>query len=329
MSNIAIGANTFSNVKFGNSQVKGVYLGDNLVWTNFKYMLDLYPTNVHHAYSLRKLRNLYGGFCLRIRRTTTLPTVTTTTADLSFDTNLNAITINSNIVYVSGTATAATTLEQFALGTVDGFTASNINVVTWYDQSGNGKNVTNTLVSQQPRLWNSLNGLEKSGGYAAVRFTRATSTNLKIADTTANINNMSSYFVGAFVVSSALGGVGYSLGDATNRFYFPFTAGANVYAAYSATTTAIILQTGFNLSRHLYELISPTVGSTTLIQGFADGVAKGTFGIVSASTAQIVIGNAGGGANFYDGFVQEVIGYQSNSNRIEKETNINDYWTIF
>ena len=61
MGNIAIGSNTFSNVKLGNNQVKSVYLGNNLVWTNFKYMLDLYPTNVHHAYSLRKLRNLYGS----------------------------------------------------------------------------------------------------------------------------------------------------------------------------------------------------------------------------------------------------------------------------
>lgn len=329
MSNIAIGANNFSNAKFGNNQVKGVYLGDNLVWTNFKYMLDLYPTNVHHAYSLRKLRNLYGGFCLRIRRTTTLPTVTTTTVDLSFDTNLNAITINSNIVYVSGTATAATTLGQFALGTVDGFTASNINVVTWYDQSGNGKNVTNTTVSQQPRLWNALSGLEMSGGNVAVRFIRSSSTKLFLADTTANINNMSSYFVGAFVVSSALGGVGYSLGDATNRFYFPYTAGANVYASYASSTTAMILQTGFNLNRRLYELISPKEGSTTLIEGFANGVAKATVGIVSGSTAQILIGNSGGGSNHYDGFVQEVIGYQSNVNRIEKETNINDYWTIY
>ena len=293
-------------------------------------MLDLYPTNVHHAYSLRKLRNLYGGFCLRIRRTTTLPTVTTTTVDLSFDTDSNAITINSPITAaVSGTATAATTLGQFALGTVDGFTASNINVVTWYDQSGNGKNLTNANVAQQPRLWNSATGLEMSGGNVAVRFIRSSSTNLFRADTTANINNMSSYFVGAYVVSSALGGVGYNIGNLTNRFYFPLTTGANVYAGYGSSGTAMILQTGFNLSRHLYELISPQEGSTTLIQGFENGVAKATVGIVSGSTAQIIIGNVFGTTNYYDGFVQEVVGYQSNLNRIEKETNINDYWTIY
>jgi len=329
MSNIAIGSNNFQNVKFGNNQVRGVYLGDNLVWTNFKYILDLYPNPAHHAYSLRKLRNLYGGFCLRIRRTTTLPTVTTTTVDLSFDTN-NTISFNSTITNQTGTFTAATTLGAFAAGTVDGFTFSNINVVTWYDQSGNGKNVTTSTANLQPRLVNSLTAdLERSGGLVAVRFTRSASTRLSLLDTTANINNMSTYFVGAFAVSSALGGVGYSLGDITNRFYFPFTAGSNVYASYGATVPAIILQTGFNLNRHLYELISPTVGSTTLVQGFENTTAKGTFGIINASSSQIMLGNVGGGTNYYDGFIQEVIGYQSNLNRTDKEDNINTYWTIF
>ena len=296
-------------------------------------ILDLYPTNVHHAYSLRQLRTLYTGACLRVRRTTITP-ATSTTFDVGFDSVTGVVSFNSPLTNRVGDASAATTLGQFAEGTVDGLTAQPIYVVTWYDQSTNisTKNPTQTLESRQPRLVNVVGGvatLEKSGGKVAVRFIRASNTNLFRVDTTANINNMSSYFVGAYVVSSALGGAGYSLGNATNRFYFPNTSGANVYAAYGATVTAITLQTGFNLNRHLYELISPTVGSTTLLQGWENGVAKGIFGIVSASTAQIVIGNVGGGALYYDGFVQEVIGYQSNLNRIEKETNINSYWKIY
>ena len=91
MGNIALGLNTLSNVRFADNQISSVYLGTNLVWSiySYSYILDLYPTSVHHAYSLRKLRSDYGGFCLRVRRTTTTPTVTTTTVDLSFDTTTN------------------------------------------------------------------------------------------------------------------------------------------------------------------------------------------------------------------------------------------------
>ena len=77
------------------------------------------------------------------------------------------------------TTTSATTLGEFAAGTVDGFTASTINVVTWFDQSGNGKNITNAITTQQPMLVNT-GVLQTSGGIVAVRFTRASSTNLKM-----------------------------------------------------------------------------------------------------------------------------------------------------
>ena len=52
MGNIALGLNTLSNVRFANNQISSVYLGNNLVWSSYNYILDLYPTSVHHSYSL-------------------------------------------------------------------------------------------------------------------------------------------------------------------------------------------------------------------------------------------------------------------------------------
>lgn len=331
---IKIGAtNADTTVKIGSTTIQSGYIGFKRFYGVDIPILDLF-TSAHHAYSLRKLRTAYTGKCLRVRRTTTTPSVTTTTVDVDFNGN-GTISLNSAITYVSGTATTATNLGQFCASIVNGYTNpdivntnQNIFVVTWFDQSGNSKNPTQSTAGNQPRLVNA-GQLEVSGSKPAVRFVRSLSTRLAIIDTTANINNMSSYFVGAYAVASSVGGVGYSLGDGTNRFYFPVTGSSNVIAAYGASINAITLQTGFNLNRKIYELISPTIGSTTLIQGWENGVAKGTFSIVNASTAQILLGNAGGGTNYYDGYIQEVIGWQSNQNRLNKENNINGYWAIY
>ena len=327
---IEIGSvNADTSVKLGSTTIQSGYIGTNLFFGNqLLGVLDVYPTGVHHAYSLRKLRIAYGGFCLRVRRTAT----TSTEVNVSFDSN-NTISLNSPITYASGTATTATTLGQFAAiagyGAADaGVTANqNIFVVTWYDQSGNGKNPTNSTAGQQPRLVSSATAdLERSGGKVAVRYVKTSLHNLNISDTTANINNMCSYFVGQLVTTTG-SQIGYLL-NATNRFYFPYSAGSTtVYAAYGTSTTAITLETVLNTNRKLYELISPSPLNSAVAQGWTNGNAQGTRAIANATTTNIQLGT--GGTNYFDGYIQEVIGYQSNANRLEKETNINSYWTIY
>jgi hypothetical protein len=325
---IALGLNSLTDIKFGTNQISSVYLGNNLVWSSVSYILDLYPS-AHHAYSLRKLSSTYTGKCLRVRRTTSTPSVTTTTVDVSFN-SLNTIGLDSAITYVSGTATTATNLGQFCASILNGYSNPdlvNINqsifVVTWFDQSGNSKNPTQGTAGSQPRLVNAGN-LELSGGKVAVRFVKTSTNFLTLTDTTANINNMSSYFVGAFV-GSTNGQAGYNLGT-TNRFYFPYF-NTNVYAGYGGSATAITLETGFNSNRKLYELISPSPLNLSVAQGWTNGVAQGTRALVSAATANIILGTVA--AFYYDGYIQEVIGWQTNVNRLEKEKSINSYWKVF
>lgn len=327
---IALGLNSLTNVRFGNNQVSSVYLGNNLVWSSYSYILDLYPT-AHHAYSLRKLRSAYTGKCLRVRRTTTTPSVTTTTIDVSFN-SLNTIGLDSAITYVSGTATTATNLGQFCASVVNGYsnpdgvnTNQNIFVVTWFDQSGNGKNPTQATAGQQPRLV-SLGNLETSGGKVTVRFVRASSNSLLVVDATANINNMSSYWVGAFF-STTSGQIGYTIGSSAQRFYFPYLLSTNINAGYAGTATTVILETGVNTNRKLYELLAPSPLNSAVVQGWANGVAKNTATLVNAITGNIVLGTLT--SNYLDGYIQEVIGWQTNANRLEKETNINDFWQVY
>lgn len=324
--------NADTSVKLGTTTIQSGYIGyNNFYGTEFK-ILDLFPS-AHHAYSLRKLRTAYTGFCLRIRRTTSTPTVTTTTVDLAFDSN-GTISLNSAITYVSGTATTATNLGQFCASVVNGYanpdlvnTNQNIFVVTWFDQSGNGKNPTQGTAGNQPKIVN-VGNLETSGGKVTVRFTRASSTRLNITDTTANINNMSSYYVGAFA-STTSGQIGYTISGSatTSMFYFPYLA-INISAGYGASLNAIQLDAGTTTDRRLYELLAPSPLNSAVVQGWSNGVDKATFALASGASNTIQLG-ARGTSFFLDGYIQEIISWQTNANRLEKEININNYWTIY
>ena len=146
-----------------------------------------------------------------------------------------------------------------------------------------------------------------------------------MSDTTANINNMSSYWVGQFVGGTG-SQIGYLLG-ATNRFYFPFTTGTTVVAGYGNSATAIVFEGGVSGDRRLYELLAPSPLNSSVAQGWLNGFAQGTRAIATATTTNIQLGT--GGTNYFDGYIQEVIGWQTNADRLEKETNINSYWTIY
>ena len=329
MGNIAIGSNTFSNVKLGNNQVKSVYLGNNLVWSNFTYLLDLYPaTPAYHAYSVRKLRNLYPGFCLRIRRTTTAPNpVTTTTVDLSFDEN-NTISFSSNIVPVSGTTTAATTLGAFVAGTVDGFTSpSAINVVTWYDQSGNNKNVTQATPTAQPFLVTTAGALEVIDGSVAVRFNATNTQQLSLADASTSYSNMSC-FVLSNSISATANTNAYGQGVLGNNARLQLPSGAGTIAiSYNTAGTFPITGITANTDR-LYELIC---GASTT-SGYSNGIISSVASIASVITSNTVIRIGANGAApsvYLNGYIKEAIAFTGFPSRTGVETNINSYYNVW
>jgi hypothetical protein len=125
-------------------------------------ILDLYP-NAAAAYSLRKLRTLYTGNAIRVRRTNL------DEADIGF-TSLGDLDISALLAF-TGT------------GALDnGF------VTTWYDQSGNGRDAIQTTALNQPKIVNggamiSQNGKPSvyfgwSGNVASVRLATSTFTSI-------------------------------------------------------------------------------------------------------------------------------------------------------
>lgn len=104
-------------------------------------LLDLYP-GADVAYSLRKLRTGYVGNAIRVRRASD-----NTEQNIGFDGLGNLDT---------------SALTAFCAGT-NGF------VTTWYDQSGNNRNVIQSSAVSQPQIVSS-GSVILEGGFPAVKF---------------------------------------------------------------------------------------------------------------------------------------------------------------
>jgi len=318
--------NADTSVKFGTTTIQSGYIGFNKFFGNEIPILDLFPS-AHHAYSLRKLRTAYSGFCLRVRRTTTTPTVTTTTVDLSFDSN-GTISLNSAITYVSGTITLATNLGQFCASVVNGYsnpdlvnTNQDIFVSTWFDQSGNGKNVVSTTTTQQPRIVLGGN-LETKNGKVAVRFIRASFTRLFLTDTTMNTSNLAQYIVASLIttnVTTNFSAFRYQV----IPWYNPVSNSLNTYIGYNSAFTH--LSNANDTVNRLYSLVAgaSTYNAYTNTRNIGSGAS------VSAISSFITLGYSGGGFfNALDGYIQESITWQNQSNVSSIQSIIMNYYGI-
>lgn len=105
--------------------------------TAVTFVLDAY-TGAAFAYSSRKLRSAQT-FCMRVRASS--GTYNTGIYDVAADTA--GVSASTALTYVSGASGAAT------VGDLLGGSA-NVQIVTWYDQSGNSRDVTQGTTSTQP-----------------------------------------------------------------------------------------------------------------------------------------------------------------------------------
>ena len=98
-------------------------------------LLDVY-SGATAAYSVRRLRQFYTGSCMRVREDSG-----NTEADIGFDANgdLDTAAIASHC------------------GSANGY------VVTWYDQSGNGRDIGRSTTTGQPQIYNGTSVLTDNG----------------------------------------------------------------------------------------------------------------------------------------------------------------------
>lgn len=154
------------------------------------YLLDqIGSTEASVAYSVRKLSKNYTGFAVRVRRNGG----GSPEGDVAFDAN-GVVSASSMItITYGGGGYSVGDVVQFSTY----YSGRNVFVMTWYDQSGNNRNVSQSDNDKQPRIVNS-GTLETSNSIATIRFINSDETVL-----TANIPS-STMFGSGYIGTASL-----------------------------------------------------------------------------------------------------------------------------
>lgn len=271
-------------------------------------LLDTY-SGAAAAYSLRKLRTAYTGSAIRVRRSSD-----NTQIDIGF---------------VNGELDTITLLS---------FAGPNTCYVTiWYDQSGNSRNLIQTNNSYQTRIVN-------QGVIVYLNGKPVIDTNVGYFTTTQNgfitLQTHSDFFI--------IKGLNFSPQYAGIVTMAPLTG--NDYDSTSALsinvnnligTNALVQSNSYNISgtglNSAHRLISHLINASSgqmWQNNVSAGTSTGTF--TTNNTGPLVVGTrylsgSPSVSYFFNGYMQEIIIYNINqlSNRLNIQTNINSYYTIY
>lgn len=264
----------------------------------FTGLLDTYSGATVAYSAARRLATAYTGALIRVRRSSD-----NTEQDIGYD--------GSNVLDESA-------LTSF-VGANDGF------VTTWYDQSGNSKNATQSTASNQHRIVSS-GIIEKDGGKPCLNtLTRPpmsfTTTDYKNAITIAKVDtqNLINYLVGL------TGTFNYG------TFYNGSYGGIDGIGAYDMVNTRSL--TGEDLNRHLGWLQMKS-GNLYAAKDGASESNLGTFApppYTSYAQANELGGRSSSSVLYFQGKIQEIILYNSDqtSNKTGLESNINTFYSIY
>ena len=255
----------------------------------FDYLLDDY-SGAAGAYSLRLLSSTYSGNAIKVRRASD-----NTEQDIGFSNN----------------ELDTSSLETFCSGT-DGF------VTTWYDQSGNANNSTQTTAASQPKVVSSGTTITQ-GGKPAIQFDGSNDRITAVNDWTTG-NSTSLHVLTVNDVS-----IRVLLGSYYNSIFYNEKMVAYDGVSWNESTNAISL--GHNLLEYTY------FNNGGSIKYFNNGVSNGSLNLGGTQQINNNIGSFTSSNSTYsfDGKYQELIHYDSDqsSNRSGIETNINDFYSIY
>jgi hypothetical protein len=268
-------------------------------------LLDLYP-GAAAAYSVRLLRTSYTGSAIRVRRSSD-----NTEQDIGFSSgNLDT-----------------TALTSFCSGT-NGF------VTTWYDQSGNGRDVLQTTAANQPQIVSSGSVLTENGK-PCVNFT-SNNKRMQTIDNTMAFNDCTISYVsrsislaGSFAPSTL--GYGNQGQGSKTRYLGPFTPGLLSFIVFGSDYVSTISADG-DTTINLYS--SNYVMSTNGVTVYKNAVSQSGSPITPGTTTttakfainEIADRNESATINFSEGVFYD---FNNNSNLIGIRANQNTYYVIY
>jgi hypothetical protein len=282
-------------------------IGSSIVQIPPVFLLDDYP-GAAAAYSLRKLRSAYTGSAIRVRRT-----------------NNDELDIG----FTSSGALDTTALLAFTgTGALDnGF------VKTWYDQSGNGYNATQTTAANQPRIVSSgsvlILGTKPCMRFDGVNDSFNLSSNINVSTG----DKFSSFQIEKKTTSTSVGIWITPPSGSANPFTLVHYSNATAYFDVKLNATTADVR-NFNLAGNNYNLFSTyALDSTSLSLAYVNNslatLSVGSFA-ESKTTSFARIGNRNSN-EWSNTSTQELILYLSDesANNTAINTNINTYYGIY
>jgi len=287
-------------------------LGSSIVTQGFaeggSLLLNIY-SGASAAYSMRLLDSNYAGSAIRVRR--------------SSDSE------EQDIGFGSGGFVDTTAISDFC-GSDDGF------VVTWYDQSGNGKHAAQDDNAKQPKIYDGTDGVEKENGIPTINFD-GTDDYLEVDGYIVELSqNSASVFAVANGETPDVSN-DYLLAEADQTA--PLTYSSNfIFGGAGSGGSGVVLWVNtatFGTITDGQHIIGFDYDGTNF-QAHLDGSTAGSSGTATVNSEVVGGGThigarADGTTSFYDGNVQEIITYKSDksSDRSDIESNINDYYGIY
>jgi hypothetical protein len=273
-------------------------------------LLDNYP-NAAAAYSLRLLRTTYTGSAIRVRRASD--------------------NTEQNIGFTALGNLDTTALTSFC-GSGNGF------VTTWYDQSGNGRNATQTTASSQPQIVSS-GSIILDNGKPAVRFDgggdylnyNQSSNNLFTVDFSVfALHRVTSGSSRKCIIESTS-----TASDVYNpSMEYNGALPTNLRLFTGGATTGFFLTSSTNTYNNVQIIASGLKNNTTIQELFVNNSSQGSTSSI-AIAANITGYNIGtyrsANDRWFGGNMQEIILYNSyeSTNRSGINTNINSFYSIY
>jgi len=264
------------------------------------FLLDVY-SNAAAAYSLRKLRSAYTGSAIRVRR--------------------SSDNTEQNIGFTALGNLDESALTTFCTGAL-GF------VTTWYDQSGNSRNATQTTAANQPLIFFG-GSVILEGGKPTLQFDGSK----RLFNTAINISQPITRLTVGKSTNTSLAGVFVDSNTTTTRNVL-YNGAASVdnngkfVANYDNVLTGVTLTT--NSNRNLFYELQNSGNMAFSINGNTEGTntnnTNGLNGLSIGDIRNLVVGNYG-----LLGNMQELVIYGANqsSNKSGLLSNINTYYAIY
>ena len=246
-------------------------------------------TGAAAAYSLALLYDDYTGNCVTVRRASDNATL-----DIGFSNN----------------ELDTASLEAFCSGT-DGY------VTTWFDQSGNGANATQTTAANQPQIVSSGSVILENGKLA-MYYDGTISKSLNVSSFGTTLTQPNTYFTVANK-NDISGFLFDGISGQRNT-----QSGNNIFAGTS-------LADAYPISNENTQVLFTALFDGASSQGFINGSNTATGDTDTRGVEGLRIGNKFTQDDAFEGTLQSFVFYNSDQSANQRgiETALNDYYNIF